>query len=554
MLCTEGGNDAAWTVKARGAAAGAVWTTWATAGKGTKLSGTMQPIAADSSTGNRFGVMCMDTRRIRVEMESTFLSRLYEVSLYTRTATAAQCDCRHGGICQVDGSCMCPTSNAWPFQTTFSTAFGWGGPTCDRAGCDPAIVCANDLPRARVCRPQDLAPAGGSLCGLGICGGPNTCTCPAGWHGTAGGSQCTATECGDGFVTTEVPAGSPVEQCDDGNLLNGDGCDSRCQLEPPPEGMVRATRQSPGVLLRREIYGAKDGIPPSEVTVAATVGLPVERVCCVRVVPATEVIPEDEVAYTWTEVYYRPVDESEETCKNGGEIRMSNFQPVCQCTPGYSGESCEQSLCERGCDHGSTCVGADLCSECPAGTGWEGANCGTASNSMRTVVVAAALATAALLGAGGLVVLFKHSYVPIVSRGATGLLVTFTGGIIWVLAAAANIEGESFGYDSAEPAKWHLWIPLFYGAGLWISSSLVYLRTMVVLHVFHHVVRLPSPAHFSDRLIPGTEACVLCVVISRHTSSASLPSELRLGLSHVSWKVILWQSLRQPSALCTRSC
>ncbi len=480
--CTDGGAHAKWTVTARGPAAGGAWKTWATAG-GDLVSGTMQSIAPDENTAVRFGLMCMDTRRVRIAMENSAaeFSTLHEVGLLTRTA---RCDCRHAGQCQADGSCVCPTSAAWPYPKSLSASFGWGGPACNRAACATSIVCSNDLPR-----------------GLGICGGPNTCTCPAGWHTTAGANQCTTTECGDGFITTEVPLGFPVEQCDDGNLVNGDGCDNQCQLEQPPEGMVRATRQTPGYLLRGEIIGADavPPIPPSEETVAATIGIPVERVCCVRVVPATpspspQVVPEDEVAYTWTEVYYRPTDDEEEMCKHGGEIRMSDFQPVCQCTPGYFGETCELSLCEHGCDHGSNCIGDDLCSECVAG--WEGKYCGTVSNSMRDVVVRLALATAVLLGAAGLVVIIKHAYVPIAARSAPAILVTFAGGIIWLLTAAANIQGESFGYNVDEAAKWDLWMPLVFGAGLWISSSLVYLRTMVVLHIFHHVVRSDSHAAF----------------------------------------------------------
>jgi len=38
--------------------------------------------------------------------------------------------------------------------------------------------------------------------------------------------------CGDGKIQSSDPTtGSGQEQCDDGNLANGDGCDSQCQLE-----------------------------------------------------------------------------------------------------------------------------------------------------------------------------------------------------------------------------------------------------------------------------------------------------------------------------------
>lgn len=48
-------------------------------------------------------------------------------------------------------------------------------------------------------------------------------------------SMCLASVCGDGFVDAGA---APVEQCDDGNTTNGDGCSSTCQAEvaTPPTG------------------------------------------------------------------------------------------------------------------------------------------------------------------------------------------------------------------------------------------------------------------------------------------------------------------------------
>lgn len=43
---------------------------------------------------------------------------------------------------------------------------------------------------------------------------------------------------------------SSPEQCDDGNQINGDGCDSNCQNEPPPPGLRTATRQTTALILR----------------------------------------------------------------------------------------------------------------------------------------------------------------------------------------------------------------------------------------------------------------------------------------------------------------
>ena len=42
-----------------------------------------------------------------------------------------------------------------------------------------------------------------------------------------------ATYCGDSVTQTPNASGQ-IEQCDDGNTGNGDGCDSLCQSEPIP--------------------------------------------------------------------------------------------------------------------------------------------------------------------------------------------------------------------------------------------------------------------------------------------------------------------------------
>jgi cysteine-rich repeat protein len=54
------------------------------------------------------------------------------------------------------------------------------------------------------------------------------CQVEAGWMCTGSPSTCN-TICGDNII-----AGS--EQCDDGNLVSGDGCSSTCQTECLPAG------------------------------------------------------------------------------------------------------------------------------------------------------------------------------------------------------------------------------------------------------------------------------------------------------------------------------
>jgi len=66
----------------------------------------------------------------------------------------------------------------------------------------------------------------GGAGGIGGMGGAGGAGGIGGTGGTGGGAQVS---CGDGKL--DIAAG---EECDDGNVANGDGCDAACQFEPPP--------------------------------------------------------------------------------------------------------------------------------------------------------------------------------------------------------------------------------------------------------------------------------------------------------------------------------
>jgi fibro-slime domain-containing protein len=70
------------------------------------------------------------------------------------------------------------------------------------------------------------------------------CTSPKQANGCVGPTTCTTTVCGN-----KVKEGS--EQCDDGNLVTGDGCSPSCRLEPvcPPAGGACTTPCGDGLLL-----------------------------------------------------------------------------------------------------------------------------------------------------------------------------------------------------------------------------------------------------------------------------------------------------------------
>ena len=375
----------------------------------------------------------------------------------------------------------------------------------------------------------------------GWCNGPNTCSCPAGWHGTTGVQQCTHTKCGDGFVTkfatcTGIPIGSgctspnnPVEQCDDGNNIAGDGCSPTCQLEPPPAGAVRTTTQREGVLPQESVLGCEvdpaTGVQRScavtPATVAATLGIPVEMICCIVVHGSG---PTAEVTFKRQETVLRCEgvldDDGKPTdfCENGGICTTQNGNRVCECDTviqagdtivvegaisvvaadselvgkyrGYEGDTCEVSKCPQDCDHGGRCVldsplGIPGCAGCA--DGWTGEFCGTVDSPLTIMVVAATVVMAGMLGAAALLVIVRFNWVPIAARGPLSIVCSYAGGMIWLFTAVAQISGEMCGYDVAKPAMYKLWLPLVYGAGVWLASSIAYLRTMVKVHIFHTV-------------------------------------------------------------------
>lgn len=119
--------------------------------------------------------------------------------------------CDLGGICQPNDQCAvdvdCPTVPPAPADEQCTT------PSCDVAGF------------SNVCRFTDVADA--TPCTL-TGGGPGLCNagaCTPCMESPTLDTDCTPAECGDG--TLNVTAG---EQCDDGNLVDDDGCDSSCQF------------------------------------------------------------------------------------------------------------------------------------------------------------------------------------------------------------------------------------------------------------------------------------------------------------------------------------
>src|SRR5262249_47735324 len=120
----------------------------------------------------------------------------------------------------------------------------------DGASCNDGNSCTQgDVCSAGVCGGTPFScpsPGAPDDCHVGACNGDGTCSlanapdgqsccgllptdhCTGPFHGTCSAGACTnINACGDGFV--ELALG---ESCDDGNTVDGDGCDSHCHVEP----------------------------------------------------------------------------------------------------------------------------------------------------------------------------------------------------------------------------------------------------------------------------------------------------------------------------------
>ena len=114
--------------------------------------------------------------------------------------------------------------------TCESLGFSGGTLSCtddcvyDSHGCTSPALCGNGMvEHPETCDGSDLAET--TCVDLGFSGGVLGCLSDCSDFDTAG---CFTGACGDGNLDSEAG-----EECDDGNTVDGDGCSSTCQIEPP---------------------------------------------------------------------------------------------------------------------------------------------------------------------------------------------------------------------------------------------------------------------------------------------------------------------------------
>jgi len=154
------------------------------------------------------------------------------------TDLCADVTCTASDACHVAGTCN-------PATGTCSNPSAPDGTSCnDGDDCTQTDVCS-----AGTCAGTAYtcpSPGGSDECHVGVCNGDGTCSvgnapdgtmccgpipadyCDETFNGSCSSGTCSnINACGDGYI--ELVLG---ESCDDGNLVNGDGCDASCHVEP----------------------------------------------------------------------------------------------------------------------------------------------------------------------------------------------------------------------------------------------------------------------------------------------------------------------------------
>ena len=170
-------------------------------------------------------------------------------------------------------------------------------PTCGDGVCDSEETCDN-------CWSDCWMECGDGFCGDGVCEGGETCTtcetdCGGCGDGVCGDGVCDSEEtcvncfpdcggcgdgvCGDGIIQQPNSDGI-YEECDDGNILSGDGCSSSCDFEgchlrsnfylaSDSNSNLRADAGE-RIGLRAYLLGDCDGLPSYDEIVIEGVSLP----------------------------------------------------------------------------------------------------------------------------------------------------------------------------------------------------------------------------------------------------------------------------------------
>lgn len=325
------------------------------------------------------------------------------------------CTTQHGWECDVNGYCQHECGDG-------IVALGIGGEECDDGntrsgdGCDqncvlePNWVCT-DVCRKDVCECTgfctDLLCTDNPLttcakecdserdCGEGYCRPDGTCQCFVGYENDAETGYCRPI-CGDGIIARGDTPGSS-EPCDDGNLVDGDGCSPECEIEcgwycPYVYGSNQPSACSmtcgDGIMAYGGIEECDDGNThdgdgcSSNCIYESFEWSCINNVCNISTCEIRACTGCSNRGGVYSASVLRP-DDCGKTCDaviDCGGNGFCDFDGLCQCFNGYLPSdvtgSCE-SVCGDGiiagseiCDDGNQAIGDGCSDQCTVETGW----------------------------------------------------------------------------------------------------------------------------------------------------------------------------------------
>lgn len=311
-------------------------------------------------------------------------------AICTNTPGSFTCACApgfagNGLVCTDIDECVLGTDDCSVNATCTNAPPGRFTCTCDPAFVGNGVICAD----------VNECTNGTSTCGANetcqnVYGGPHTCTCLPGYARVTPDGPCTSS-CGNGLRALR-------EACDDGNVVDGDGCSTTCEIEDgfacyEPMGTVSTCAPTCGdALIDPPLEECDDGPSNSDVAPNAC------RTTC-------------EFAHCGDGIL-----DADETCDTGDDVSDTALD-ACRttCVPAFCGDGVVDTgeRCDPG---GGDALAASICQRARCATTADGGTGGTAGGSCGVAGVRGR-------GLAGLVGFFLFAFAFVARRRAPGSVI-----------------------------------------------------------------------------------------------------------------------------------